>query len=266
MTGHEPRYPGGDPKVFRLSHSTFVTVQKCGVRYLLDRSVKHKRSTMPMVRGLALAEVARADNLSKLEKGKGISLLDATGIGIAAYEERVGRYEIPEKRAEILAGKDDTKGIVRAYMRQVSPLTKDIVAAERAIVARLGDMELVGRPDVIAAQGVGDYKTGKMWTQAQVDYSRQLSSYGFLHKALIGAYPERVWIDSIFKLRGVWQAIRLWSDRTEDDYKALWNCIVRVRAAIEKEVFVPAPEGAWYCSPKWCGHWHICPCVNSRRR
>jgi len=32
-----------------------------------------------------------------------------------------------------------------------------------------------------------------------------------------------------------------------------------VSGAIRKRVFLPAPEGSWYCSKKWCFYWNICP-------
>ena len=32
-----------------------------------------------------------------------------------------------------------------------------------------------------------------------------------------------------------------------------------VSGAIRKRVFLPAPEGSWYCSKKWCFYWEICP-------
>ena len=32
-----------------------------------------------------------------------------------------------------------------------------------------------------------------------------------------------------------------------------------VSGAIRKRVFLPAPEGSWYCSKKWCFYWKICP-------
>ena len=35
--------------------------------------------------------------------------------------------------------------------------------------------------------------------------------------------------------------------------------IKSVRNGIKKKVFLPAPEGSWYCSEKWCSFWNICP-------
>ena len=43
----------------------------------------------------------------------------------------------------------------------------------------------------------------------------------------------------------------------------------RVNAAlttISVGAFMPAPVGAWWCSPKWCGYWSTCPYVNGDRR
>ena len=32
--------------------------------------------------------------------------------------------------------------------------------------------------------------------------------------------------------------------------------IKSVRNGIKKKVFLPAPEGSWYCSEKWCSFWN----------
>ena len=31
-----------------------------------------------------------------------------------------------------------------------------------------------------------------------------------------------------------------------------------VKLGIENGIFLPAPEGSWYCSEKWCSYWNIC--------
>ena len=39
-------------------------------------------------------------------------------------------------------------------------------------------------------------------------------------------------------------------------YVARANSVVQM---IEKEVYTPAPDSAWWCNQRWCGYWDRCP-------
>jgi CRISPR/Cas system-associated exonuclease Cas4 (RecB family) len=42
------------------------------------------------------------------------------------------------------------------------------------------------------------------------------------------------------------------------DREWLFGTISQVHKAIQAGVALPAPEGSWYCSAKWCGYWNQC--------
>ena len=50
------------------------------------------------------------------------------------------------------------------------------------------------------------------------------------------------------------------------DREWLFESISQVHKAIESGVALPAPEGSWYCSAKWCGYWHLCKGKNSIKK
>lgn len=45
---------------------------------------------------------------------------------------------------------------------------------------------------------------------------------------------------------------------TNADREWLFDAINQVHKAIQSGVAMPAPEGSWYCSQKWCGYWDQC--------
>jgi len=45
---------------------------------------------------------------------------------------------------------------------------------------------------------------------------------------------------------------------TPTDRAWFFDAVNQVHRAIKAGVALPAPEGAWYCSKKWCGYWEQC--------
>jgi len=263
----EPRYPQEtEGALFRTSSSTIETYARCGLRHEMDQAIKHRRTNVAMAIGTAAHEGARKDNQHKKDHGRGLAAPDIVDAAVAEYEIETAEAEVLQSRLEIATGKDDTADAAYAYARQISPHVEQVLFAEFPVIARLGDVELAGTPDYILRDlGVGDLKTGQPWTQDRTDRSRSLSAYGLLHHAQTGLYPRRVWIDSLYRSRRGWAWTRLWSYRTEAHYSDFWFVLNAARRGIEAGVFMAAPEGAWWCSAKWCPHWLACPAVAGRR-
>ena len=259
----EARYPGGEGR--RYSQSTVEQYLRCGLAHLYSTTTQHRRLTTRMAIGSAVAWGAQADARTKKATGGGaLPPVDLIEISVAKYDEEIDGAEVPESKTSIIAARDDTAKAARTFALKVSPFIKGVVDAETGLVAKLGGLELAGRPDYITVEGIGDLKTGQPWTTTRANSSRQLTAYGILHRAHYGAYPQRVWIDSVSRGRIGWTAERLWSHRTEEDYRAYWHILLAVDAGIQAGIALPAPEGAWWCSPVYCAHWNFCEAVNSR--
>lgn len=252
----EPRYPGRTD-AFRISHSTLQTYLMCGLRWQFEQEEKHRHATVAMAVGTATAAAAFCDNIAKLN-GRAAQLATIIDHGVARYEWEVTTCEIPASRLEITNGKDDAAGAARCYGERLSPRIEPILAEEKVIATVDEGVELAGTLDVAERDAVRDLKTGRRWTQARADRSRQLTGYSLLFEARFGRVPARVAIDSIAKDRRGWSAATLWSQRTERDRLAFIETVRRAKAGMEAGVALPAAEGSWWCSREYCPWWNRC--------
>ena len=262
----EPRYPGLGSGSLRISQSSLERYLKCGLSYYYDRAQPGKRSTIPMLIGSSLSHVAKNDNDKKITSGnKGLSLNDLIDCGVEFYKEGCNEYEMPETKIEKQNGVDVTAKAARTFAIEASPKIKGVLFAEKPMGALVGDIEIVGTPDYITIEGIGDLKTGRPWKAEKATNSRQLTMYGLLYQAEFGKLPKRVWIDSLGNHKKYWTFERHWSARTTKDYCSMCEILDRAKTGILNQIYLPAPEGAWWCSPKWCVHYHHCCAVIGRR-
>lgn len=95
-------------------------------------------------------------------------------------------------------------------------------------------------------------KTRNVPSQGDVDRDFQLTTYAMMQDtrvvALAVVSDEKTPKPHLF-----------FSQRTDahiEGVKHRYNEMVR---AIRAGILHPAPERSWYCSPKWCAYWTICP-------
>lgn len=258
-----PQYPPPAEGMTRVTQSDLERYLKCGIRYDLERRSKHRHATIPMAIGTAVAAGAAEDNRTKMARGRGLGILDLVEASVAGYVSEVEESEIEATRLELSEGKDDAAAAARTYSLRVSPFIKEPLFVEEPIVAHVGDsLELCGKPDTIDTEGLWDTKVGKQWSQEDADRSRQHTYYGFLHRARLGYWPRRLGVDNVYRVRGEWKAQRLFISRTPADYAALLEIVRRAVSGIKAGIFLPAPEGAWWCSHSWCPLFKKCPVMN----
>lgn len=268
-----PKYPPPLEGIPRITNSILNVYLKCGLRWWIEKQQPDVRwATIPMMIGTGLGAGALADNLEKIDRGTAATITTITDAAVSAFAIEAGTSEIPEPKTDIAKGKDDTAEAARVYALQVSPQTPGVLEAERPLLAVLRGIQLAGTPDVVTDQGIGDYKTGQPWTQARADASRQLTAYSILrrvnsprHNGSGTVQPRRVWIDSISRTSKGWTAQRWWSTRNNDDMEAFLQVMTRAAAGMRAGVALPAAEGSWFCSAKWCPHYRRCPAVNGRK-
>lgn len=260
-----PVYPPVEPGFFRLTQSDVNAYLKCGIAYQLRRESKNRHATVRMLVGSAVAAGAKDDNREKIAQGggPGVGLNAIIEASVSAYEAEMASSDVDATKFERDLGKDGAANAAREYKAGISPMIREVVAAEEPIIARFGGvegLELAGTPDVITPDGVGDLKVGKPWGGDDADESRQLTAYSILHRAKRGGYPARLWIDNVASAKGSWSAGRIHTHRDEKHYAAFLEIMKRVRAGIEAGNFLPAPERAWWCSAMWCPFFHKqCP-------
>lgn len=266
----ETRYPPSEDGNFRVSNSTIQRYLKCGLKVQYDRETGHRCGTIPLVRGTAVAAAAEMDNGKKqwTQDANGASTGEMLDCAVETFRHEAADVEMAESPHEVKNGVDSVAAATRAYAREVSPGIYAPVAAEQPIAAVIAPgLELVGTPDVITKGNVvRDLKTGQPWTQTRADDCRQLSAYDLLHEAQYGTPSVRVAIDSVYQKGQEWHGATFWSERTEGDRQAFVQIAKSVQAAIQAGIALPAPEGAWWCSRKWCEHWNRCSIVSRRQR
>jgi hypothetical protein len=262
----DPRYGEGSVAVW--SNSSLGTYLRCGFWYRFEvLEGRPRRVTLSMAVGTGVAAGAEHDLSLKSRMIRGATPSEIRDAAVAGYDAEVGSTEHDLGSHRIGIGRDETAGGALAYARDVGPRIPDVIAAEQTYAADFASgWRLVGSPDYITPDGLGDLKTGQPWSVEQADTSRQLTAYAILHRAHYGALPRRVWIDSLsLRAKHGWTHQRLWSARGEADVRAF---VVVAESAIEAlgaGVFLPAPERVWYCSRTWCPHYVYCPAVAGRK-
>lgn len=260
----EPRY--GSESHARVSQSSVETYLRCGLRYLADREFPtgRGRSTIPMAIGSAVDAAANLDARATRDLDERPSIAAMVDCAVEAYDQAAPLATSPW---EIARGRDDAAAATRVYATRVAHLDTHVLSSQSVLAAKLENVELVGTPDRVTLEGIGDLKVGRSWTQAMVDRSRQLSAMSLLW-ARRGPEPEttptRVWIDSIHRTPRGWSHERIYSVRTEAHRESYAFIAVEAVKAIRKNVFLPASEGAWWCSRDWCPHHSSCPAVSGQ--
>jgi hypothetical protein len=127
--------------------------------------------------------------------------------------------------------------------------------------------DLVGIID-LADEGecVIDLKTAARSPSADAaDKSTQLTMYSLGYVAIAGRKPKGLALHHLVATK-VPKAVVQMTDRDENDQQALLNRVGNCLDAIERDVYVPASEDHWCCSPRWCGYYNICKYVRGRHR
>jgi hypothetical protein len=164
--------------------------------------------------------------------------------------------------------KDRTVEMAEVHAKKQAPDYQPIFVERPVRLALPGSHDLLGIIDLGDDQDrVVDFKTAaRSKSQTDVDESVQLTIYAAAFHAETGRKPSEVRLDTIVKTKTKTDRQVLTSSRDEADFQPLANRINAVTSAIQTGVFTPAPPGAWWCGPKWCGYWSTCPYVNSQRQ
>lgn len=151
---------------------------------------------------------------------------------------------------------------VTAHHEQVAPQLKPETVQETFVIETDAGFGVGGTIDLVETDGtVADSKTSKSkYDEDAVSRAIQPALYDFAYEALRGkpatAFRYDVMIKPTKTLPARIQQVR--GKVTGDDRAWLFDTISEMHKAITAGIALPAPEGAWHCSPKWCGYWGIC--------
>jgi len=260
------RQERGTGVIPELSQTLVEEYLRCGLRWQFRQDPHHGRySTIPITIGVSVDRASHEDCQAKLREQQ-LPLQDIVDLAVTEYGNQAAANEYTESRWEIGRGKDSTVAAAVAYATHTSPLIERLHCSQKRRTVRLvlpsgREVDFAGTPDYETEDGLGDLKCGKKWQRYRAVQSRQLTAYGLLYLNEHGHWPAHVWIDNVFHERNRWSAQRIWATRSDADYRAFLHILERAVDGMEQGVILPAPEAAWYCSPKWCPFYRRCPAV-----
>jgi len=264
-----------------VSPSSVDMLLKCGEqyrrRYIVGDIIPPGTA---MIRGTGVHAALRVNFRQKLETGADIALdafTDAAAQGVeGAWLKGVtlDDEEIESPARAKAATKDIAVALARVAREKMTPRYHPIRVEEgvrlkmsefpRDLIGYLDleafDVDLNGQVNT-ARPIVVDTKTAKRSkTQDDVDKSFQLTTYGAAACTLEGLEAIDVRLEVAVATKTP-KMQTLHSIRTKEDFRVGFDRAAAAIEAIEAGRFLPAPEGAWWCSPKWCGYYSTCKYV-----
>jgi len=255
-----------------LSHSQLSMLRRCGLQYEF-RYIEGIKAPpgVAALRGRSVHGVVRKDLTNKMQTG---ALLERAAVteGAAATFEAEWDAEAPHLTPEEkLLGARKLKGATKDTVIALAELHHDELApditpthVERAFrLETPGPYDLLGYIDVMDQRADGswvrDTKTAaKSPSKGNAETSDQLTVYSLAVKVLDGKSPAGLALDHLVATKKP-KTVTLTTTRGEADYRRYLDLVARAGDLIQAGKFLPAEEGHWCCSEKWCGYWNQCP-------
>lgn len=260
-----------------ISPSQIFTYSKCGEIY--RRRYIEKEVIPPGIaqtKGISVHKGAEFNFNPKIQSKKDKPVGDVVDFSVATFEGQIENEglslnqeeESRGKKMVIGEAKDKTAKMASILMTHVSPRYQPVTVEEMVTVPlETSSHNLRGVIDLEVEGGaIVDLKTSaKSWSQERVDKSIQLPFYGMMKRALTGTDPKEVIVENI--IDGSKMANKTFTRQIGmDDYIPIIHRLNRILEGINKGVFPPAKDDAWWCHPQWCGYYHTCRFVKNGNR
>jgi len=258
------------PKEY-LSYSQISMYLRCGqqykFRYIEDKIIP---PSIALLKGGAVHEGVFRNNVQKIDSRQDLKKADIVEHSVTALEEKTLNQEIKLTEEEKTEGKDKVLGkckdsvvtLTELYADDMSPKIQPVMA-EHNFDLTLPDIPPIKTIiDCIDDKGiVRDTKTaGRKKSQNDVDKSLQLTLYSIAYMEMFKELPSGVCFDVLVeKKQPEYQEIS--TDRTLEHFQPAIDIVDSVVKGIGAGVFLPAAEGSWICSKKFCGYYDICKYV-----
>lgn len=247
------------PSMPQYRQTEIKMFQKCGkqweFRYVLGLTIP---PTASQTLGSAVDAGVSQNFAQKIESKTDLPLQEVLDVYSQSFETRAKETDWKWSGENKHAQKDLGVKLVEIYQKTIAPQIQPVTVQETfwlptdAGYAVTGTMDVVDDNDIVR-----DIKTSKnryspnsiskSIQPALYDYAfentRNRKSKGFVFDVLVKASPQSQVVAGEVSL----------SDR-----EWLFDTISNMHRAIQAGVALPAPEGAWWCSPKWCGYWTKC--------
>jgi micrococcal nuclease len=164
--------------------------------------------------------------------------------------------------------KDMGARLVKIHHELAAPKIQPATVQEEFVIETDAGYDLGGTFDHTEKDDtIADTKTSKTSYTEENLHGFQPVLYDFAFQALRGRPAAGFRFDVLVKggkkVGPKYEPIQ--GKPSQEDREHLFYTIGQVHQAIQSGVALPAPEGAWWCSRKWCGYAFVCPRFKGRK-
>jgi CRISPR/Cas system-associated exonuclease Cas4 (RecB family) len=245
-----------------INNSALQTYLKCGTKYEFEYIKKVNRpQTWPLFRGSTLHTVRKKNLQQKIESRKDLPLEELRENALEIVRESVATESfVPEPDVK------EPENIIDAGLTQDFEVfqkpTIPVCVEKQTQIAPVGyDYILFGTRDLYDNKKfLRDLKTTtRMPNISDLLRSTQMTTYQLFTMAE-GEKVDKIQHDYlIFMKKGVEALPLVVEPRTKEDIRSVLDTFQVAVMGIQAGIFLPAPAGSWWCHPKWCCYWPICP-------
>lgn len=252
-----------------LSYSQIAMYLRCSqsyyYRYIEGKSIP---PGIALIKGRSAHTGIEFNFGQKIESHKDLPKKDIVDFTVNEYEKIVDEEDIfltkEEKETDAIGkAKDSIVTVCELYSDKVAPEIQPVEVEVKHTMEIPDSKPLVAIIDCIDdKKSIRDFKiTGKSKNQNEAENSLQLTFYAMAYYDRFNSMPSSLSLDALVTLKTPKYQI-LQTKRTEMDIITAIRTIQAVQKGIESEVFLPAAEGSWVCSSKFCGFYKICKYKN----
>lgn len=234
---------------------------KCGLKWTFKHVDKIKMpSRHQLTVGGSVDKGVTHNLIQKIKSEKDLPLNEVLDVYSTEFEVRRPDTDFMDEDPGAL--KDMGAHLVEVHHKYLAPkLIPETVQENFAIETDAG-YDLTGTIDLVEkTEIIVDHKTAKaFYAEDAVSKAIQPAMYDFAYEALRNKKSKGFRYDVIKKPTKTKSAEiqQISAQILDSDRQWLFQTIGNMHKAVQAGVALPAPEGAWWCSEKWCEFWHIC--------
>ena len=252
-----------------ISHSQIQMLLKCGIqwefRYLKNKIVPPGAS---LVRGKCGHKSLEFNFMQKVVSKEDLPVSMVKDFFSDEWESSKFQIawtekDLDGKSPKVATAKFKDSGIqlVEKFHEEQSPVIQPVTVEEKFEVPFEGDYpSLVGVIDrVDEGEEIGEVKfAGKSPQKDDAKTDIQLTIYDAAYRVMHGHPPKKLKKEFAIATKEAKTMVLEEPPRDDATVNRLLNRLLVSMQCLKSGIFVPAPQGAWWCSANWCGYWDQC--------
>jgi len=234
---------------------------KCGLKWEFKYVLKIKTAKRhSLTVGSAVDKSVTTNLIQKVKSATDLPLPEVLDVYSTEFETLRPETDFQEEDPGEI--KDVGAALITVHHRRLAPLLNPETVQEQFAIETDAGYDLTGTIDLIEKdQTVVDHKTSKnYYAEEAISKALQPAMYDYAYEALRGKKPKAFRFDVLKKPTKTKPADiqQVTAEVTQGDREWLFQTVGNMHKAVKAGVALPAPEGAWWCSEKWCEYWHMC--------